>query len=429
MSLGIRTQLGLTAAFAVALVFLLLAWTAVERDRRNLITEERGRAEATLAALGVPASIAMANADLATLDTLVAEFDRVGRRAGLKQVMLVGVDGRIVAHTDPERFGERADDPFVRRAMAAPGAVAEVQGRALRTGVPAVSGMRWGTLVATWSLSRAEAEIAARRNLLVAASVLAAAVLLAMLVLGLHVAVVRPVHRLHKMADAIRLGDLEQRAPRLGATELKGLSDAVNDMAASLKAHRDHLTELVADRTRALSEANARLERLAITDGLTGLFNHRFFQDALGSEVKRASRTGQPVGLLMIDVDFFKRFNDSLGHVAGDVLLRELGRLIRDQVRSTDTVARYGGEEFAVVLPDTRKAGALEVAEKIRTAVARAPFDGGRAVTISIGVAAFPDDGDGAQAVLVAADRALYQAKGGGRNRVVAASVALDRVM
>jgi diguanylate cyclase (GGDEF)-like protein len=253
--------------------------------------------------------------------------------------------------------------------------------------------------------------------------------LLLVLVVGLYTAVVRPVRQLQKMARAVRQDDLEHRAKPQGAAELRGLADALNDMAGSLKSHRDHLSELVDDRTRALSEANSRLERLAVTDGLTGLFNHRHFQDTLVAEVKRASRTSRPLSLLMVDVDFFKRFNDANGHIAGDDLLRSLARVIRDALRSTDIVARYGGEEFAAILPETPKDAAIEVADKVRGAVMRAFENQGQRITISIGVSTYPDDGDASQAVLRSADEALYEAKGLGRNRVVGARRQLDQVM
>jgi diguanylate cyclase (GGDEF)-like protein len=429
VSFGIRMQLGLTATLAVILVFSALGVIAVDRDRRDLETDAREQSITTLTAVGVPVAMSLANGDLATLDTMVAEFTREGRKFDLLNLAVIDPSGRVAAHSDPERFGEKVEDPFTRRAIESSVAIAEIRNSQLSVAVPALSGLRWGTLTATYSLAHAEAAIARRRNLLASAVGASAAVLLLVLVVGLYTAVVRPVRQLQKMARAVRQDDLEHRAKPQGAAELRGLAEALNDMASSLKSHRDHLSELVDDRTRALSDANSRLERLALTDGLTGLFNHRHFQDTLVAEVKRASRTNRPVGVLMVDVDFFKRFNDANGHIAGDDLLRSLARVIRDSLRSTDFVARYGGEEFAAILPETPKEAAVEVADKVRSAVMRAFESQGQHITISIGVSTYPDDGDASQAVLRSADEALYEAKGLGRNRVVGARRQLDQVM
>ncbi len=170
--------------------------------------------------------------------------------------------------------------------------------------------------------------------------------------------------------------------------------------------------------------ANALLREWAIRDGLTGLFNHRYFQELLHTEFARAQRYGQPLACLMLDLDRFKQINDSFGHPFGDDVLKRLAETLRGQAREVDIVARYGGEEFVAILPATDRAGALQFAERIRAAVEASPFEHqGRSVpaTVSIGVATTRDAGAGDEARLVAlADAALYEAKRGGRNRVVA---------
>ncbi len=172
---------------------------------------------------------------------------------------------------------------------------------------------------------------------------------------------------------------------------------------------------------------NSRLykltKRLAITDELTGLFNYRHLQHRLDDETGRASRYGKHLSLLMIDVDDFKLFNDSHGHLAGDTALAELAEAMRRSVREVDLVARYGGEEFSVLLPETDAAGAYSVAEKIREAVALHAFadpDGERCcrLTVSIGLATFPSHAYDKESLLREADNALYVAKNGGKNRV-----------
>jgi len=172
---------------------------------------------------------------------------------------------------------------------------------------------------------------------------------------------------------------------------------------------------------------NSRLykltKRLAITDELTGLFNYRHLQQRLDDETGRARRYGKNVSLLMIDIDDFKHFNDTYGHIAGDTALAELASVLRTAVREVDVVARYGGEEFSVVLPETDAAGAYVVADKAREAISLHRFavrDGERecALTVSIGVATYPTHAPDKESLLREADDALYMAKNGGKNRV-----------
>ncbi len=173
-----------------------------------------------------------------------------------------------------------------------------------------------------------------------------------------------------------------------------------------------------------LDKANTELKTLASTDSLTGLPNRRQFDATLHKEWRRALRDATPLALLMIDVDRFKPLNDRFGHQVGDAFLARVGQVIHANVRRAgDMAARYGGEEFAVVLPGTAAAGALEIAEHIRRAVAATPtadlVDGGHPLTVSIGVAATVALAGGGSATLVhSADSALYQAKRNGRNRV-----------
>ncbi len=163
--------------------------------------------------------------------------------------------------------------------------------------------------------------------------------------------------------------------------------------------------------------------RLAITDGLTGLYNYRYLQQRLEQEHERANRYNRCLSLLMLDVDHFKRFNDSQGHIAGDQALSDLGRLLLDTVREVDVVVRYGGEEFSVLLPETDAAGAFVTGEKIREAVALHRFfdESGKrteTLTLSVGVATFPVHAVDKEGLLRQADDALYQAKRLGRDRV-----------
>lgn len=175
-----------------------------------------------------------------------------------------------------------------------------------------------------------------------------------------------------------------------------------------------------------LARAHDALRDLAERDGLTGLFNRRRFDQALHVELLRASREHEAVSLLLVDVDHFKHFNDTHGHLAGDDCLRAVASRIGSAVgRPADLVARYGGEEFAVLMPGTDAAGALKVAEHIRTTVAGAVGNTGATVTVSIGAATlWPQPGANDSDLVAAADSALYAAKAGGRDRVAPAGLA-----
>jgi diguanylate cyclase (GGDEF)-like protein/PAS domain S-box-containing protein len=163
-------------------------------------------------------------------------------------------------------------------------------------------------------------------------------------------------------------------------------------------------------------------EERASRDGLTGLYNHRTFYALLKDEIVRTQRFSRPVSLLMLDIDHFKRVNDTYGHQAGDAILKGLSDLLLKQARAVDRMCRYGGEEFTVILPETDANEAAQIGERLRAAVERQPFDigGGRTISIaiSIGVATYPQQVDSLEALVKAADVALYAAKQGGRNRV-----------
>jgi two-component system cell cycle response regulator len=176
--------------------------------------------------------------------------------------------------------------------------------------------------------------------------------------------------------------------------------------------------------TDELSRKNAILEDLAAKDGLTGLYNHRYFQEFMRKQVLQAKRYERVVSLVLLDIDHFKNLNDTYGHQCGDQVLKELAAILRSLVRKSDIIARYGGEEFAIIMPETDIRGALIAAEKIRRKVQQhkslTPADEAVTFTISLGVAELSESVDGATGLMGAADRRLYQAKRSGRNQVCA---------
>ncbi len=175
-----------------------------------------------------------------------------------------------------------------------------------------------------------------------------------------------------------------------------------------------------------LEELNTILREMVVRDGLTRLYNHRYFQESLSKEVIRSKRHEHEFSLVFFDVDNFKTYNDTHGHPAGDEVLKTLGGMLFSRLRQTDLAARYGGEEFVLILPETNHEGALKVAEGMRQQIESHEFAGREqqplgVVSVSIGVSTFPHHGQEPQEILKEADRALYRAKHEGRNRVCSA--------
>jgi diguanylate cyclase (GGDEF)-like protein len=195
----------------------------------------------------------------------------------------------------------------------------------------------------------------------------------------------------------------------------------------TLRSSEQRLEEHVAERTLALEKANRRLKALSRTDGLTGIANRRRFDEVLASEWARSQRSGEPLALAMLDIDWFKAYNDHYGHLAGDDCLRSVAAVLSNcAARHTDLVARYGGEEFAIVAPGTTAAQmqalALEIQQSLAALALAHPTSPSGCVTLCAGVAAaVATPGTTPDSLVAAADQALYQAKATGRNRVVLA--------
>lgn len=200
----------------------------------------------------------------------------------------------------------------------------------------------------------------------------------------------------------------------------------VVDRAMEKKSLTDENRDLVLDlrkKNKALEKANKLLKELSIRDALTGLFNHRYLQEALTNEIERSGKHRREFSLLFIDIDYFKEYNDNNGHILGDELLTSLSGIFQNRLRQSDIIARYGGEEFVIILTETPKEKGMKVAESIWLEVLKQAFPGSEKqplgkVTISTGVAGYPEDGKDASTLIKKADEALYRAKKSGRNRV-----------
>jgi diguanylate cyclase (GGDEF)-like protein len=174
---------------------------------------------------------------------------------------------------------------------------------------------------------------------------------------------------------------------------------------------------------RALEDLNNRLREVAIRDGLTDLYNHRHFRETLDAEVGRCDREGRPCSIILIDVDHFKRFNDTHGHLSGDEALKMLAGILRTHISESSVAARYGGEEFILMVPEVTRVEALRLAETLRNTVEQTRFLGREdapavRLTISLGVASYPEDGENSETLINHADQALYRAKRDGRNQI-----------
>ena len=207
-----------------------------------------------------------------------------------------------------------------------------------------------------------------------------------------------------------------QRRMRHGLGRMVGIKTAAMDFLENIERALN-----VKDDEYALTYS--QLAKMAFHDHLTGLANFRYFSTRFHEEVKRAGRYRHLTSLAMLDIDFFKQFNDKHGHPAGNKAIEQVASILRSEVRETDLVARYGGEEFALILPETTKYEAHELAERIRTGIEKQPIElpdgqGPQNLTVSLGLATYPRDAHNAEALLAAADGALYLSKHSGRNRV-----------
>jgi diguanylate cyclase (GGDEF)-like protein len=238
-------------------------------------------------------------------------------------------------------------------------------------------------------------------------------------------AAVRPIESLSEAARHIAQGQFDHVIPEPTSQDEVGLlARTFNDMMRRLRGYQSEIeaaNRSLMERNNELKQAKETFEQLSITDGLTKLHNHRFFQDHLTREINRVSRSDEPLSILLVDIDDFKSLNDRFGHAAGDELLMGLARIMNDTVRESDLLARYGGEEFVVLAANTDLPGAYQLAEKIRTNIAENSFIVDESmrpmrVTVSIGVAAYRGN---RRTFFQAADRALYQAKAEGKNCVV----------
>jgi diguanylate cyclase (GGDEF)-like protein len=441
---GIRARLILFIVGVTTIVMLAWGVTVVNGEAIMLRDDAQGRGLEVLKAIAVPCALVLGRDQPGELKPVLEALHQNLAEGGLGSVIVLDVDGTVIAKSDPAAVPPAG--PFSAKAIQSSEPLAEEvrdgKRRRLVLSMPLYSGVRLGTATAEVDLGYLDARIQTMTQRIVLGSALMSAFGALCLSVLMSTSVMRPIEQLSRTALRVSRGDLTARVPHSrGKDELVVLARVFNEMVQAIQGQTAQLETEVKNRTEQLSntnaelarantklaEANEQLEQLANTDPLTALANRRSFQETLSFELRRSKRTHSPLSVLMIDVDHFKTYNDANGHPAGDQVLVQIAKILRETLRNTDVVSRYGGEEFTILLPDTAAEPAKAVAQKLRDTVRSYPFPGagesqpeGR-VTISIGVATAPEDGDTTISIVIAADRALYVAKGLGRDQVSAA--------
>jgi diguanylate cyclase (GGDEF)-like protein len=459
---GVRARL---SAIVIAAVLLFSGATGqflVEVQRRAMFEEARQRAAALLETLSVPCAMAMSTDDLERLDAYLEELSEGGgKRLDLLGVVMLDPEGRVTAlsgHGTLElskgapvsRARGSAASEFMDQASASDSPLwvrdqTDTGSTLLTVSMPSISGLRWGTLVASFDLSRMDRRLKAIKQMILLGTAIFALAMMWMLYVVIASIILRPIRSLSEATGKILAGDLGARVELNTGDEFGQLARTFNAMAGELQQYTTNLERRVVDRTAEveakndlleimntrLNDAVEELDRLARTDPLTGLFNRRAFSERLDFELRRSARTEYPIGFVLIDIDNFKAINDKHGHPTGDSVLKRVADVLVENLRTTDIICRFGGEEFAVLLLDTGRQDSIAVASKLRESIASEAFtneDGIvlKRLTISLGVALCPEDAQDAATLLSRTDRALYRAKADGRDQVVMWSAELD---
>jgi diguanylate cyclase (GGDEF)-like protein len=349
-----------------------------------------------------------------TLGTLAAEVDLLGLVETLKTfapgdsglASLLTVDGSLIVSSaggSAEAMQLRYPRETIQAQLendATPVELTDVTGERVFGSMRPVAGIDW-IVVAAIPTAEVYAQLARMR--IVTVSIVAGTLLVAAVVgYALGLIITRPLDRLTRAASKVAAGQLEVELAGTKGGEVGYLTEVFRDMVSRLRTSREEL------------------ERLSVTDPLTGLDNRRRMMESLQNEVLRSRRLEHSFSVVMIDVDHFKEYNDAHGHLAGDEALKRVATVLRGALSDGDAVARYGGEEFFVLLPETSATAAADFAKRVRAALEKhAPPAG--PVTLIFGIAAYPAHGDSGEALIQAADAALYEAKRGGRDRSVVA--------
>lgn len=335
-------------------------------------------------------------------------------------IQLVSKQGKIIYDPRKQMIMEQAEaNPAVRNVMDGKqgSTTLTINGKDNFVSYTPIPKLGWGVIV-EYPKENAFKSAIYLRNLMITATVF-----ICMLVFFITYfeskTITRPLEALLKGVKRVAEGDYHFNVNVKANNEIGVLAAAFNSMVERIKAMREETLQ----KKEELEKANIELEVMAITDGLTKLYNHRYFQDCLEKAVSIAKLEGNSLTLMILDIDHFKYYNDLFGHQAGDKLLEELSQLLIRELGPNDMVARYGGEEFTIILYGQDNSHSLQIAEQLRKAIELFPFSGREQqpegkVTVSIGVASFPENAKTKEELIRLADEALYRAKSCSRNKV-----------
>ncbi|WP_418790431.1 diguanylate cyclase [Phosphitispora sp. TUW77] len=335
-------------------------------------------------------------------------------------VQVIDKNGMLIYNSHKDLIMQKAKPSIVTEALlkGEGGSYAlEISDQPYLIGYAPVEKLGWGVIV-TYPSDSAFQSVVYLKNL-IAAITLLLSIIVFCIAYRESKAITKPLQKLMEGVKRVAEGDYHFNVNVSSNNEIGVLADSFNAMVERIKDMREDILE----KQEKLEKANIELKIMAITDGLTKLYNHRYFQDSLGKAISLARQEGKSVTLMILDIDSFKNYNDLFGHQAGDRLLEELGQLLIRELGPNDMVARYGGEEFTVILYDSDNDSGVLAAEKVRAAVEAFPFPGREQqpdgkVTISIGVASFPENAKSKEELVRLADEALYKAKCCSKNKV-----------
>lgn len=363
-------------------------------------------------------------------DRVQAVLDNISnfqdRFEGVERLDVVNREKRMVASLDPTKFNEPVVDETVLSHFDDVHPTAWWNGDSLELVVPVRLKHPLGIIRVRLDQKGLTETIERQQTSALRASAIMLC-LIALVLLVVHRRLVgERLSGLAKAAAALGEGKLDVRAEVQGKDEIAELGESFNAMARAIQLYTDDLEHIIDERTDELQQANKRLEQLATTDQLTGVWNRRYFDDAARRALEVARRNERPLCIALVDTDKFKSINDTWGHPVGDEVLKAVAKVLKDNSRDADLVARVGGEEFAILMPEVGLGLAGEATERLRAALEeevcnRVTIIGDRKVTASFGVAAFERADDRLEDLLSAADEAMYKSKSEGRNRVTLA--------